>query len=137
MADNYSSVRGMKFPPQINKSTGRFMVSTGLENIKESVYIILMTQKTERWLRPDFGSNLLSYAFIENNETMMNMLSLELTNAILEQEKRVSDVSVTFEPGDNSEYLIVNVDYLVKSHSVMENLEFPFYFNEGVGEVHV
>lgn len=137
MADNYSNGSGMKFPPQINKSTGRFMVSNGLTNIKESIYIILMTQKTERWLRPDFGSNLLSYAFIENNETIMNMLSLELTNTIIEQEQRVSDVSVTFEPGENSEYLIVNVDYYVKSQKENGKVTFPFYLNERIGEVHV
>ena len=37
----------MKFPPQINPATGRFAVSSEEESVKESVYLILMTQKTE------------------------------------------------------------------------------------------
>ena len=36
---------GMKFPPQINPATGRFEVVSGQASVKESVYIILMTQK--------------------------------------------------------------------------------------------
>ena len=39
---------GMKFPPQVNKATGRFVLSSQEENVKESIYLILMTQKTER-----------------------------------------------------------------------------------------
>ena len=56
--------KGMKFPPQINKATGRFMTSSEKENIKESIYLILMTQKTERFMRPDFGSSIMQYTFM-------------------------------------------------------------------------
>ena len=34
---------GMKFPPQVDKATGRFVVSSEEESVKESVYLILMT----------------------------------------------------------------------------------------------
>ena len=60
MADKAFLGMGMKFPPQINPATGRFVVSTNEESVKESIYLILMTQKSERFLRPEFGSDLLS-----------------------------------------------------------------------------
>ena len=64
--DNFLGT-GMKFPPQINPATGRFAVSSEEESVKESVYLILMTQKTERFLRPEFGSDLMSYTFMDIN----------------------------------------------------------------------
>ena len=47
----------MKFPPQIDPATGRFVTASEEESVKESVYLILMTQRTERFLRPEFGSD--------------------------------------------------------------------------------
>ena len=38
--------KGMKFPPQINPATGRFVTVDGAQAIKESIYLILMTAKT-------------------------------------------------------------------------------------------
>ena len=51
---------GMKFPPQIDPGTGRFSLSSGAQSVRESVYLILMTQRGERWLEPEFGSRILS-----------------------------------------------------------------------------
>ena len=66
---------GMKFPPQIHPATGRFMVSSEAESVKESVYLILMTQRSERFLRPDFGSDLMSYTFMDLNITSIHMMT--------------------------------------------------------------
>lgn len=60
---------GMKFPPQINEATGRFMTSSAEQSVKESIYLILMTQRTERFARPGYGSNLMSYTFMDTNIT--------------------------------------------------------------------
>ena len=65
---------GLKFPPQVNKATGRFVLSSKEESVKESIYLILMTQKTERFMRPEYGSSILSYAFADTGETMIVMM---------------------------------------------------------------
>lgn len=52
--------RGIKFPIGVNSATGRFLMSQEEENVKESIYMILMTQRGERFVRPEFGSSLLS-----------------------------------------------------------------------------
>ncbi len=125
---------GMKFPPQVDKATGRFMVSSEKESVKESVYLILMTQKTERFLRPDFGSSLMSYTFMDMNATSVNMMVRDLTQQILEQEPRVRDVAITTDSEVREGRLLVNIDYTVRNSNVRDNLVFPFYLNAAAEE---
>lgn len=125
---------GMKFPPQINKATGRFVVSSEEESVKESVYLILMTQQTERFLRPEFGSNLMSYTFMDINVTSVNMMIRDLTEQILKQEPRVQDVEITTDSRVREGCLLVNIDYTVRSSHVRDSLVFPFYLNAAAEE---
>lgn len=125
----------MKFPPQINKATGRFMVSAGEQNVKESVYTILMTQKTERWIRPEFGSELLSYTFMDISLTRMNMMSRQLQRTLLEQEPRIVSADVEIKPQLDRGCLIINVTYTVAETNTNGNLVFPFYlYSETEGD---
>ncbi len=129
MPDNSFLGTGMKFPPQVNQATGRFVTVSELESVKESVYLILMTQRTERFIRPEFGSNLLSYTFMDRNLTNISMMSRDIARQIREQEPRVSKVHVTADPDIRDGCLIVTVDYYVAESNVRDNLVFPFYYD--------
>jgi phage baseplate assembly protein W len=118
---------GMKFPPRINRNSGRFATSSGAENVKESVYIILMTGLGERWLEPTFGSRIMRYTFIDVSSAMLNMLSSEIRNAILGQEPRISEVDIDFEKTVSDGCLIVNIAYRLIESNTVENMVFPFY----------
>ncbi|MBR6325625.1 MAG: GPW/gp25 family protein [Lachnospiraceae bacterium] len=120
---------GMKFPPQIDVVTGRFKTSSLEESVKESIYIILMTQQTERFVRPDFGCNLMSYTFMDINATTTNILVREITEAILSQEPRIADVNITTEMRDSQGVLLINIDYTLQGSNTSDNLVFPFYLN--------
>lgn len=120
---------GMKFPPKINPATGRFEVSSGEVSVKESVYLILMTQKTERWIRPDFGSSLMNYTFMDTNTTMLNMMSREIARDLMKQEPRISNVEVSIDANTKPGCLIIQIGYLIRETNVMDNLVFPFYLN--------
>lgn len=126
--------KGMKFPPQINNASGRFVVSSGTIGIKESIYIILMTQKSERFTRPEFGSRILSYTFMDTSVTRLNMLGRELRETILEQEPRVDEVEVQVDSRQEAGCLIISIDYYVASSNTRGNLVFPFYLNAQSGE---
>ena len=54
--------------------------------MKESVYIILMTNRGERWLDPDFGSDIMRYTFMDTSLTMLNLMASDLRTLLLEQE---------------------------------------------------
>ena len=120
---------GMKFPPQIDPGTGRFAVSAREQSVRESVYLILMTSRGERWLEPNFGSRMASYAFMDTSPTMLRMLSDDLRDLLLTQEPRISDVDVEIDPETKNGCLLVNIRYTVAATNSQDNLVFPFYLN--------
>ena len=127
MEDKAYLGKGIKFPLQINQATGRFVMAEKEESVKESVYIILMTQKKERFTRPDFGSNILSYTFMDTSVTRINMMARELEETILEQEPRISEVDVSIDPQLDKGCLIINIVYTIAESNTQDNLVFPFY----------
>ncbi|SEF39213.1 hypothetical protein SAMN02910276_00032 [Butyrivibrio sp. Su6] len=130
MADNGAHLgTGAKFPFEIDKATGRFMTVSGNQSVKESVYIILMTQLTERITRPDFGTDIMGYTFMDVNLTRINMMRRSLTNMISRQEPRISDVEINIEMSPSQEYLMINIDYYVAQTNTRDNMVFPFYLN--------
>ena len=74
----------MKFPPQVNPATGRFETVSEEKSVKESVYLILMTQKTERIVRPDFGSELMSYTFMDTSLTALSLMARQIKKDIFQ-----------------------------------------------------
>ena len=130
MADEIFLGKGMKFPPQINPATGRFVCVEGKESVKESVYLILMTQQTERFMRPQFGSSTAGYIFHETDVTMLNLMAHELEADILNNEPRISDVEIRMDADSRPGCLFIYVDYVVRGENVRENMVFPFYLGE-------
>ena len=122
---------GFKFPPSVDPGTGRFLTSSGEQSVKESVYLILMTQQGERWLLPGFGSNLMSFTFMDTSVTMLNVLSNNLRTILLGQEPRISDVDIDIDPEVRDGCLFVNIQYLVSETNTRDNFVFPFYLNAG------
>lgn len=129
MADYGFLGKGMKFPPQINMATGRFVTVSETESVKESVYLILMTQQGERFVRPDFGSSLMSYTFMDINPTSLSLMVRNLTEQILLQEPRVRDVRIVPDPNVRNGRLLIQIDYTISCSNTRDNLVFPFYLN--------
>lgn len=132
--DTFYFGEGMKFPPQVNPTTGRFARVSGKESVKESIYLILMTQKTERRMRLDYGSNAATYVFNGADLTTLNLMSRQLERDILSNEPRVSRVDVTMDGNTKPGVLFVNVDYYLRDGNVKENMVFPFYLGEEPAE---
>lgn len=124
MAEGRYAGRGIHFPIQVDKATGRICMSGEIQKVKESVYLILKTQKTERWLRPDFGSNLNSYTFMDTNLTMLNIMARELKESILSQEPRISELSVRMDPQRKPGFLLIDIEYTVNAAKIRDNLVF-------------
>ena len=129
MAENTFLGKGMKFPPQINPATGRFVTVSENESVKESIYIILMTQQSERPLRPLFGSNIMSYTFMDLNLTNLTMVVRTVKELIMIQEPRVQDVQVRLSQGAQADVILFDISYTVISSNTRDNFVFPFYLN--------
>lgn len=120
---------GMKFPPQVNPAAGRFACSMGAQSVKESIYLILMTTKTERMVRPSFGSRIAEYTFADMTETRMSMLAEDLRSDILLQEPGISDLEISMKPVQNKGCLMVEISYDVPEKPGREYLAVPFYIS--------
>ena len=120
---------GVAFPPQIDPATGRFKMSDGDQSVKESIYLILMTQVSERLTRPDFGTNTASYVFMDVNQTELTIMERDLTDSILLQEPRISRVSISTNMEAQQGYIMINIDYTLAQNNRRGNLVFPFYLN--------
>lgn len=125
---------GLKFPLQVNKATGRAVMSSAEQSVRESVIIILMTQKGERFARRDFGSRLLSYTFMDTSITRISMMAREIERTILEQEPRIFDVDVEVEPQLDRGCLLVHIHYTIAADHTRGSLVFPFYLDVEAGD---
>ncbi|GHU84905.1 hypothetical protein FACS1894198_1600 [Clostridia bacterium] len=125
---------GMKFPPEVDASTGRIKTSSAEEKIKESIYLILRTYKGERVMLPQFGSELNNYVFSNTDSTTLNLMANSIKKALSKNEKRIKDIKIQVltdakTPGN----LNIDIGYVVAQNNQTGNMVFPFYIQEEIG----
>ncbi|MDB5054006.1 MAG: baseplate protein [Bacilli bacterium] len=124
--------RGWKFPIQVDETTGQIMMSDSEEDISEAIRLIIGTNRGERVMRPDFGSNVHNFLFGLTDSTTLSLLESNVKDAIRNWEARVKDIEVeaVLDKAENGK-LLINVKYVVRSTNNQYNLVFPFYIHEG------
>jgi phage baseplate assembly protein W len=88
--------RGISFPPRLGPD-GRWAWSEGDENIRDSVRVVLMTNRNERLMLPEFGGNLGPFLFEPNTATTRNLIADRIAQALAAWESRVQVESVSVE----------------------------------------
>lgn len=127
--------RGFKFPVQVDEITGKMKTSAYEEDIKEAIYLILMTKKGERIMNPQFGCGIYDYAFGTMDYTSLNMMERAVKEALALWEPRITDLNVDLAVDSTKEgCIVISIDYTVRSTNNPYNLVFPFYMNEGFGD---
>ena len=80
--------RGFSFPPRIGLD-GRFAYSAGSENVRESIRVILSTDRQERIMLPQFGGGLATYLFEPNTPDTHRLIQERITQALGRWEPRI------------------------------------------------
>ena len=128
--------RGFAFPPRIDSATGQFVMAESEEDIRQSIYIILMTRMKERAMLPDFGCNLHEYIFEVPDSEFEVEIGNEIVEALTKYEPRIINVEVRVDTKNLTDGMIyLNIDYTVRATNNPNNLVFPYYLMEGVGEL--
>ncbi len=128
--------RGFAFPPRIDTATGKFVMAEAEEDIRQSIYIILMTRLKERAMLPDFGSKLHEYIFEVPNGDFGIRVSREIREALTRYEPRIINVDVSVDTRNvRNGVVYLNIRYVVRSTNNPNNLVFPYYLEEGIGEL--
>lgn len=129
--------RGWAFPPAFVKSggpgaeRGEVVMTGGLEDIRQSLAIILGTTLGERLMRPDFGCNLEDQVFDAMNASMVSYVENLVKTAILYHEPRIDADHISVTPDQPAGRLDIKVSYRVRGANSRFNVVYPFYLNEG------
>lgn len=128
--------RGFAFPPEVDPVTGKFRMAEGEEDIRQAIYIILMTRLNERAMLPDFGCNLQEYIYDLPDAAFESRLIREAEDALTRYEPRIRQISISVDRNDHLRGVIyLNIDYYVRATNNPNNLVFPYYLEEGIGEL--
>lgn len=122
---------GWQFPVTTDRK-GDVELSTGVDDIEESIRIVLGTAKGERVMRPEFGCGIHEYVFGSTNATTLNLVEAAVEEALVEWEPRIEVSNVDASADRIAEGLLsISIDYRVRSSNTEHNLVYPFYLAEG------
>lgn len=114
--------RGIAFPPRVG-SDGRIAWSAGDDSIRDSIRIILCTERNERLRLPDFGAGLRRFLFEPNTPATQNRLEDRILKSIAAWEPRISVQSVEVEVDpDDAESAIATIDYKLVATQVNDRV---------------
>jgi phage baseplate assembly protein W len=114
--------RGIAFPPRVN-ADGRLAWSSGEQNVRESIRIILLTAERERLRLADFGGGLSRYLFEPNTSTTRQVIRDRIQRALTEWEPRIRVESVSVDPDpDDPEAAIAAITYRLVATRVLERV---------------
>lgn len=124
--------RGLAFPLGLDPLTGRFLEASHEEDIQQSIYLILMTRKGERLMRPDFGCDIYKFAFATLDYTTLSQMQEAVHRALILYEPRITNLSVEIQTSQEEGRVDIVLHYLVRSTNNPYNLVYPFYIDEGI-----
>lgn len=113
--------QGISFPPRLG-ADGRFAWSTGPDNIREAIQVILLTQPNERLMLPKFGGKLRSFLFQPNTVATRQAIQNEIQISLSLWEPRITVQSVSVDPDDDDPHAAVaTIQYkLVASQTIAQ-----------------
>ena len=114
--------RGISFPPRIGPE-GRMAWSTGAQNIREAIRVILLTETEERLMLPEFGGGLQSFLFEPNTTATHRLIQERITQALGRWEPRIAIESITVEAhSQDPEAAVTTIAYRLVATGVSDRL---------------
>ena len=114
--------RGIAFPPRIGPD-GRVAWSSGAQNVRESIQIILQTNLQERIMRPNFGGGLEQFLYESNTLATRTQIEERTRRALARWEQRaaVDEVSAETMP-DEPSAVELTIAYTVRETGTREQV---------------
>ncbi len=123
--------QGWAFPPSFSRLTGSVDMAYGVEDIEESLKILLNTSLGERIIYLDYGCNLREKLFEPINRTLLTVIRDMITNAILKYEARIVVDEINIDSSQRLNGLIeIEIKYTITATNTRYNFVYPFYLKE-------
>lgn len=123
---------GWGFPVVFEAGDYRLQTSEKIQNINQSIDIILKTQQGERNMNMTFGSGLHQFFFRMMDQTLKGEIIDVVKMSLLDQEPRITVLDVDVEFADERKGLIhIFIHYEINTTNTRHNYVYPFYIKEG------
>lgn len=114
--------KSLSFPPRVG-ADGRFVWSSGEDNIRESIAVILRTEPGERVGLADFGAGLARFLFEPNTVATHTRMQDAIRRALDRWERRiqVEAIDVAAHPAD-PETAVATITYRLVATAALERI---------------
>lgn len=130
---------GWSFPPTFNHETGSVEMSADMQDIQESLQILLSTSLGERVMQPDYGCSLEDYMFDAFNNSLIGIIKHHVENAILFFEPRIIAERVDVTAAGSTDLIegkfTIIVEYSIPETNSRFNFVYDYYLNEASGQI--
>ena len=130
---------GWAFPPTFKKSSGTLEMVSDVEDIRQSLHILLSTSLGERVMLPDYGCNLRDYQFEPLNNTFLGFIEDLVRRAILFFEPRIEVKEISITQADDIDLfegkLSITVEFEIPKTNSRDNFVYDFYLREADGSI--
>ncbi|MEA1848063.1 MULTISPECIES: GPW/gp25 family protein [Chryseobacterium] len=122
---------GWSFPPEFNETEGKLAMTSDVEDINNSLMILLSTRPGERVMFPNYGCDLQEMLFKPLDLTLITQMKGIVERAILYHEPRINILSIEINAQDEIEgEILIEINYEVRNTNTRSNMVFPFYKEE-------
>jgi phage baseplate assembly protein W len=124
---------GWGFPPTFNNSpVNQLTMVDDIEDIKESLFILMHTIPGERLMLPEYGCDLRLLVFESIDTAFNNEVSDIIFKAVLRFEPRIKFNFTSIDTsGQLDGVVLITIDYYIIATNTRNNIVFPFYLQEG------
>jgi phage baseplate assembly protein W len=120
---------GWRFP--VKPVAGRLQFAAYEEDVEQAIQIILLSERGERPMLPEFGGGLRRYLFEPNSPATRAAIERVVRAALIDWEPRIDVDRVEVTADDvQPNLLLIHVDYVVRATNSFYNRVFPFYLLE-------
>ena len=123
---------GWGFPPEFNPRAAAARMTSGEDDVREALRILLATRPGERVMHPAYGCALHQMVFEAVNDSALAEIRDVVERAVLFFEPRVTLLEVTVDTRELAEgKLEIVIDYVIRTTNSRGNMVYPFYIGEG------
>ena len=130
---------GWSFPPSFNRDAGMVELVSSVDDINQSLNILLSTSLGERVMQPEYGCNLEDHLFESLSSTTIGYIKDRVRNSILYYEPRIVAEKIEVTADDSVDLLegrfTIIIEYTIPGTNSRFNYVYDYYKNEALRQV--
>lgn len=123
--------RGWAFPPSFDIEKKSNEMVAGIEDINQSLEILLNTALGERVMQPQYGADLKNQVFEPMNAAVLTFIEDVIRTALIYHEPRILVNLISLVPDQPNGFLLISIEYTIRATNNRFNFVYPFFIAEG------